>query len=129
MTISRTIARPVIQPPVGMPDAHCIEGAVAIVADFAITADSDTTVVIPCYGLIPWEIINESGAAATLTFANARSQNGTALSKSDQDSAPVRVITIGDDCSEEMQSALAGCTCLVITGALAASGFTMTFKR
>jgi hypothetical protein len=103
-------------------------GAVANFS-FSVTTDATTTSVIPLGGMIPWRVVNESGASATLTFYDALTVDGTALTTYDQDSVAVAAITLGDDCSQELSSGLAGCTCLVIKGGSAASGFTLVCRR
>ena len=108
--------------------AVAIKGAVANFA-FSATDSESTTAVIPLGGMIPWRIVNESGASATLTFYDALTEDGTALSTYDQDSVAVGSITVGDDCSHELPSGLAGCTCLVIVAATDADGFTLVCRR
>jgi hypothetical protein len=103
-------------------------GAVANFA-FDVTTDAATTDVIPLGGMIPWRVVNESGASATLTFYDALTVDGTALSPYDQDGVAVAAVTVGDDCSYELPSGLAGCTCLVIKGGSAADGFTLVCRR
>lgn len=127
--LARTVVRPEIQAPIGFADRHTIESVVAVASDFSVTTNASTTVAIPLYGLIPWQISNESGAAATLTFYNALSVDGTALSPYDEDGIAVGTMTIGDDCSHQMPTALSGCTVLVITGASAGDHFTLVCKR
>ncbi len=129
MLLARTQVPPTIMSSVGLVDDNQIEGAIVHFEDFAITTDADTTSAIYLGGLIPWRVINESGAAATLTFYDARSVAGTALTVVDQDDVPVSTMTIGDDESQELPSALAGCTVLIIKGAIAADGFTVVAKR
>jgi hypothetical protein len=129
MLLARNVAYPVVQPPIGVVDVHRIESVVAIAADFSVTTSEATTVVIPLYGLIPWQISNESGGAATLTFYNALTLEGTALTPYDEDSVAVGTMTIGDDCSQQMPTALSGCTTLVIVGAAAGDHFTLVCKR
>jgi len=97
--------------------------------DFAVTTDADTTATMYLGGLVPWRIINESGGAATLTFYDSLSLDGTELSLVDQDDVAVSTMTIGDDESQEIPSAVAGCTWLVIKGAAAGDGFTLVCKR
>lgn len=128
MPVARTAVPLLIQPSIGLPSEQCIEGTVAIAADFAITDSSDSTVAIYLGGLIPWEISNESGASATFTFANAITQNGTALTKYDGDGVAVAALTLGDDCSQEL-AGLSGCSWLVITGAAAGSHFSLKCMR
>jgi hypothetical protein len=108
--------------------ASAFAGATANIP-FSVTTSTDTTACIPLGGLIPWRLANESGGSATLTFYDAMTKNGTALAVYDQDSAAIGAITIGDDCSHELPSSLAGCTWLVIKGAGAADGFTLICKR
>lgn len=129
MIPARTQVRPTIMSSVGLMDEHQIEGAIVHFADFAITTNTDTTSAMYLGGLIPWRVINESGGAATLTFYDATSVDGTALSLVDQDDVAVPSITIGDDESQELPSAMAGCTVLVVKGAAAADGFTIVCKR
>ena len=129
MTLARTRVDLVVQSPITMPTSPSIEAAVAIASDFSVTTSATTTSAIPLYGLIPWQITNESGAAATLTFYNALSIDGTAMACYDEDSVAVGTITIGDDCSQQLPTALSGCTVLVITGAAAADHFTVVCKR
>ena len=129
MLLARTQVPPTIMSSVGLVDDNQIEGAIVHFEDFAITTDADTTSAIYLGGLIPWRVINESGAAATLTFYDARSVTGTALAVVDQDDVAVSTMTIGDDESQELPSALAGCTVLIIKGAVAADGFTVVAKR
>lgn len=129
MLLARTQVPPTIMSSVGLVDDNQIEGAIVHFEDFAITTDADTTSAIYLGGLIPWRVINESGAAATLTFYDARSVTGTALAVVDQDDVAVPTMTIGDDESQELPSALAGCTVLIIKGAVAADGFTVVAKR
>lgn len=108
--------------------AVAIKGAVANFA-FSATDDAATTAVIPLSGMIPWRIVNESGASATLTFYDALTVDGTALTTYDQDSVAVGSITVGDDCSQELSSGLAGCTCLVVVVGTDADGFTLVCRR
>jgi hypothetical protein len=129
LMLARTQVPPTIMSSVGLVDDNQIEGAIVHFEDFAITTDADTTSAIYLGGLIPWRVINESGAAATLTFYDARSVTGTALAVVDQDDVAVSTMTIGDDESQELPSALAGCTVLIIKGAVAADGFTVVAKR
>lgn len=103
-------------------------GAVANFS-FDVTTDTATTDVIPLSGMIPWRVVNESGASATLTFYDALTVTGTALTTYDQDGVAVAAVTVGDDCSYELPSGLAGCTCLVVTGAVGADGFTLVCRR
>lgn len=127
--LARTLVTPVIQPSIGWSDAGTIQSTVAIADDFSITTDADTTVAIRLYGLIPWQIINESGAGATLTFYDALSTDGNELTPYDEDGVAVAAMTIGDDCSRQMPAALSGCTILVIKGAAAGDHFTLVCKR
>lgn len=129
LAVSRTQVMPTVKSGVAWPDAQQIEGAVVHFEDFAVTTSTDSTAAMYIGGLVPWRVINESGAAATLTFYDARSVNGTALSLIDQDDIAVPSITIGDDESQELPSSMAGCTYLVVTGAAAADGFTVVCKR
>lgn len=105
-----------------------ITGAVANIP-FDVTTDATTTAVIPLKGLLPWRVVNESGSSATLTFYDALAVDGTALTTYDEDGVAIAAITVGDDCSHALPSALAGCTCLVIKGGSAASGFTLICRR
>lgn len=127
--LARTQVPPTILSSVGLVDDNQIEGAIVHFEDFSITTDADTTSAIYLGGLIPWRVINESGASATLTFYDARSVSGTALAVVDQDDVAVPTMTIGDDESQELPNSLAGCTVLIIKGAVAADGFTVVAKR
>jgi hypothetical protein len=127
MTIART-AVDIPEQGESLTHATPIKGAVANFA-FSVTTSSDTTAAIPLSGMIPWRIINESGGSLTLTFYDALTKNGTALTPYDQDSDAISSITVGDDCSQELSSALAGCTHLVIVGSGAASGLTLVCRR
>ena len=129
MTIARTRIPLALQLGVGADDPDKIEGKVAIASSFSITDDSDTTAAIYVGGLIPWEICNESGGSVTLTFAHALEQNGTALTKYDEDSVAVPDMTLADDGSQSIPSALAGIQWLIITGGADASGLTLVCKR
>jgi len=127
--LARTQVPPTLMPPVAVPDRHQIEGMVVHFEDFAVTTDADKTATMYLGGLVPWRIINESGGAATLTFYDSLSLDGTELSLVDQDDVAVSTMTIGDDESQEIPSAVAGCTWLVIKGAAAGDGFTLVCKR
>ena len=127
--LARTQVAPTLMNPVGVPDAHQIEGMVVHYQDFAITTDADTTATMYVGGLIPWRIINESGGAATLTFYDARTLDGNELTLYDQDDVAVPAITIGDDESMEIPTGISGCTWLVVKGGSAASGFTLVCRR
>ena len=127
--IGRTQIMPTVKAPITVADSHQIEGVIVHFEDFAITDDEDTTAAMYLGGLIPWRVINESGAAATLTMYDARSLNSTALTPVDQDGVAVAAFGIADDESHELPTALAGCTVLVIKGAVAADGFTLVCKR
>ncbi len=129
MTIARTQIMPAIKPPLAVPDQHQIEGMIVHFEDFSITDSSDSSATMYLGGLIPWRIINESGSAATLTFYDALSLDGTALAVQDQDGNPVAALAVADDVSSELPMALAGCTMLVIKGAAAGDGFTLVCKR
>ena len=129
MAIDRTLVPLQLQLGIGASDPDKIEGKVAIASNFAVTDDSDTTAAIYVGGTIPWEIVNESGGAATLTFTHALTLNGTSLAKTDEDSVATTVITLADDGSQQMPSSLSGVLYLVITAASPASGFTLICKR
>lgn len=129
LLLARTQVAPTLLGPVSMPDRHQIEGMCVHFADFSITTDADTTATMYLGGLIPWRVINESGDAATLTFYDAMTLDGNELSLVDQDDVAVPTMTIGDDESQEIPSAVAGCTWLVIKGAAAGDHFTVVCKR
>lgn len=129
MTIARTQIMPAIKPPLAVPDQHQIEGMIVHFEDFSITDSSDSSATMYLGGLIPWRIINESGSAATLTFYDSLSVDGTALAVQDQDAVPVPTLAVADDESSELPTSLAGCTWLVIVGAGAGDGFTLVCKR
>lgn len=124
--MARTV--PTLNSTLGRGFAHGFKGMPELF-EFSVTNDPSTTVAIPLDGGIPWEITNQSGASATLTFSNALTANGTSLTKYDDISAAVPAITISNNCSHSLPVALAGCTFLVITGAVAASGFTLKVMR
>jgi hypothetical protein len=105
-----------------------IVGATANIP-FSVTADASTTAAIPLNGMIPWRVVNESGASATLTFYDALTLDGTALTANDEDGGDVAALTVGDDCSRRLPDSLSGCTWLVIKGGSAASGFTLVCRR
>ena len=128
LMLARTQVMPTVLSPVTIGDQQ-IEGAIVHFQDFSITTDEDTSAAMYLGGLIPWRVINESGAAATLTFYDARSLDATALSLVDQDDVAVPSVTIGDDESQELPTSIAGCTVLVVKGAAAADGFTVVCKR
>ena len=129
MTVARTKIAPVVQAPIAMSDGHCIEGLVVHFSDFSITDSSDSTAACYVGGLVPWRIVNESAAAATFTFYDALTQDGTALAVQDSDAVPVPTLAVADDESSELPGALAGCTWLVIAGAAAGDHFTLVCKR
>lgn len=129
LMLARTQVAPTIMTPVGVPDAHQIEGMVVHYEDFAVTTDADTTATMYVGGLIPWRIINESGGDATLTFYDARTLDGNELTLYDQDDVAVPALTIGDDESMELPTGMSGCTWLIVKGGGAASGFTLVCRR
>lgn len=126
MTIARTQVLPSLKAPIGVPDAHCVEGMVVHFEDFTVTASSDTTAAMFMGGLIPRRIMNQSGAPATFTFYDARALNGTALNCYDYDQQLVETFTVPDGGSQELEGVgLNGLTWCVIVAAVAASGITM----
>jgi hypothetical protein len=127
LMLARTQVAPTYLSPIGGLDG--IEGKVVHFQDFAVTTDADTTATMYLGGLLPWRIINESGGSATLTFYDARTLDGNELSLYDQDDVAVPSLTIGDDESMELPTAMAGCTWLVVKGGGAASGFTLVCRR
>lgn len=129
MTIARTKVDLILQPPVGVPDAHCIEGMVSMARNFSVTADSDTTCAIYCGGLIPWRLANESGGALTFTLYTAYEPDGTAITPYDQDDVAVATLTVGDDEDIELPTGLSGCLWLVIIAGAAADNITLLCRR
>ena len=119
----------IVQPPLAIPDAHCIEGMVAVAADFSVTDSAATTAIFYLGGLIPWRVINESGGAATLTFTDATSLTGTSLATFDEDGGAIPTMTIADDASEHCPPGLDGVTYLIVTGAAAGDHFTLVCRR
>lgn len=129
MAIDRTVVRLEVLPPVGFPDKHCIEGAIAHARDFSVTDSSDTTAEVYLGGLIPWRVINESGGALTFSLYDAKLRNGTALTVYDQDGVSLASFEVADDASYELKTAFAGITNLVIVANAAADNITLVCKR
>jgi hypothetical protein len=96
---------------------------------FSVTTNAGTTAVIPLSGLIPWRIINEGDSSVTLTFFDALTEDGTALTTYDEDNAEIPAVVVADSSSRALPSGLAGCTFLVVTGSGAASDLTLVCKR
>lgn len=106
-----------------------MEGKLVSFKNFSVTDDADTTAVMYLGGLLPWRIVNQSGASATFTFYSGIASDDDEITPYDCDSVAVPSYTVADDCDQELQPGLGGVLWLIVKGAAAADNITLICRR
>lgn len=105
-------------------------GACKLIRLNTLTNDAATTGCANVSGFPIMRLINESGGSITVTFYDALSKDGTALSTYGEDSGAVDTLTVADDGSAQCPTSLAGCTWLILVlSASTATNVTLKCER
>lgn len=97
--------------------------------EVSLTNDATTTAQIAVGPYVLAGLANESGGSLAFTLKTAVTGTGTALTPYDVDSFAVPAITVGDDCYQELSTALAAAPYLIVYANAAADNITLCFKK
>lgn len=95
----------------------------------ALTASEGTTTPICMAGWTHGRILNISGASITVTYYDARTAGGNALTTYDEDAVAVAAQTVPNNASMALPSGLAGVTWLIPVLSSGTASVYFTFAR